>query len=72
MVIKLCSQELAKYYEVIKDKVRKEIKKAPLSPEEMEHIMQVAEEMEKEEHNNKINEISEMFGGYEVKSKKIH
>ena len=72
MVITLCSQELAHYYEVIKDKVRKEIKKAPLSPEEMEHIMQVAEEMEKEEHNNKINEISEMFGGYEVKSKKIH
>ena len=43
-----------------------------MSPEEMEHIMQVAEEMEREEHNNKINEISEMFGGYEVKSKKIH
>ena len=72
MVITLCSQELAHYYEVIKSKVKKKLEKAPLSPEEMEHIMQVAEEMEKEEHNNKINEISEMFGGYEVKSKKIH
>ena len=72
MVITLCSQELAHYYEVIKDKVRKEIKKAPLSPEEMEHIMQVAETMEREERTEKENEIDELFNGYRVISKTLH
>ena len=72
MVITLCSQELAHYYEVIKNKVRKEIKKAPLSPEEMEHIMQVAEDMDREEHAEKIDEIDEMFNGHKVTSKMLH
>ena len=72
MVITLCSQELAHYYEVIKSKVKKKLEKAPLSPEEMEHIMQVAEEMDREELIEKRMKLSEMFNGYEVKSKKIH
>ena len=72
IVITLCSQELAHYYEVIKNKVRKETKKAPLSPEEMEHIMQVAETMEREEHAEKIDEIDELFSGYKVVSKVLH
>ena len=73
MVITKAAKELAHYYEVVLNKVKSETKfKTPMSPEEMEHIMQVAEDMDREEHNNKINEISEMFGGYEVKSKKIH
>ena len=72
MVITLCSQELAHYYEVIKSKVNKKLQKAPLSPEEMEHIMQVAEDMDREELNEKIEEISDMFGGYEITSKKLH
>ena len=72
MVITLCSQELAHYYEVIKSKVKKKLNKAPLSPEEMEHIMQVAEDMDREELDEKIDEISDMFGGYEITSKKLH
>ena len=72
MVITLCSQELAHYYEVIKSKVNKKIQKAPLSPEEMEHIMQVAEDMDREEHAEKIDEIDEMFNGHKVTSKMLH
>jgi hypothetical protein len=72
MVITLCSQELAHYYEVIKSKVKKKLNKEPLSPEEMEHIMQVAEDMDREEQAEKIEEISDMFGGYEITSKKLH
>ena len=72
MVITLCSQELAHYYEVIKSKVKKKLEKAPLSPEEMEHIMQVAEDMDREELIEKENEIDEMFNGYKVTSKTLH
>ena len=72
MVITLCSQELAHYYEVIKSKVKKKLEKAPLSPEEMEHIMQVAEEMDREELIEKENEIDEMFNGHKVISKTLH
>ena len=72
MVITLCSQELAHYYEVIKSKVKKKLEKAQLSPEEMEHIMQVAEEMDREELIEKENEIDEMFNGYKVTSKTLH
>ena len=72
MVITLCSQELAHYYEVIKSKVKKKLEKAPLSPEEMEHIMQVVEEMDREELIEKENEIDEMFNGYKVTSKTLH
>ena len=38
----------------------------------MEHIMQVAEEMDRQTQDEKIKEVSEMFGGYEIKSKKVH
>ena len=72
MVITLCSQELAHYYEVIKSKVKKKLNKEPLSPEEMEHIMQVAEDMDREEHAEKIDEIDEMFNGHKVTSKMLH
>tara|TARA_B110000495_G_C22720433_1_gene423245 strand:- start:240 stop:707 length:468 start_codon:yes stop_codon:yes gene_type:complete len=72
MVITLCSQELAHYYEVIKSKVKKKLEKAPLSPEEMEHIMQVAEDMNREELIEKENEIDEMFNGHKVTSKTLH
>ena len=72
MVITLCSQELAHYYEVIKSKVKKKLEKAPLSPEEMEHIMQVAEEMDREELIEKEHEIDEMFNGHKVTSKTLH
>ena len=72
MVITLCSQELAHYYEVIKSKVKKKLEKAPLSPEEMEHIMQVAEDMDREELIEKENEIDEMFNGHKVVSNTLH
>jgi hypothetical protein len=72
MVITLCSKDLAHYYEVVKSKVRTEIKKPPLSPEEMENIMQVAEEMDREERLEKENEIDELFNGHKVTNKTLH
>ena len=72
MVITKAAKELAHYYEVVLRKVKTQVKQKPLSPEEMEHIMQVAEEMDRQTQDEKIKEVSEMFGGYEIKSKKVH
>ena len=72
MVITKAAKELAHYYEVVLRKVKTQVKQKPLSPEEMEHIMQVAEEMDRQTKEEKIQEVSEMFGGYEIKSKKVH
>ena len=72
MVIAKAAKELAHYYEVVLRKVKTQVKQKPLSPEEMEHIMQVAEEMDRQTQDEKIKEVSEMFGGYEIKSKKVH
>ena len=72
MVITKAAKELAHYYEVVLRKVKTQVKQKPLSPEEMEHIMQVAEEMDRQTQDEKIQEVSEMFGGYEIKSKKVH
>ena len=72
MVIAKAAKELAHYYEVVLRKVKTQAKQKPLSPEEMEHIMQVAEEMDRQTQDEKIKEVSEMFGGYEIKSKKVH
>ena len=72
MVIAKAAKELAHYYEVVLRKVKTQVKQKPLSPEEMEHIMQVAEEMDRQVQDEKIKEVSEMFEGYEIKSKKVH
>ena len=73
MVITKAAKELAHYYEVVLRKVQTQVKALkPLSPEEMEHIMQVAEEMDRQVQDEKIKEVSEMFEGYEIKSKKVH
>ena len=72
MVITKAAKELAHYYEVVLRKVKTQVKQKPLSPEEMEHIMQVAEEMDRQTQDEKIKEVSEMFEGYEIKSKKVH
>ena len=72
MVIAKAAKELAHYYEVVLRKVKTQVKQKPLSPEEMEHIMQVAEEMDRQTQDEKIKELSEMFEGYEIKSKKVH
>ena len=72
MVIAKAAKELAHYYEVVLRKVKTQVKQKPLSPEEMEHIMQVAEEMDRRTLDEKVQEVSEMFEGYEIKSKKVH
>ena len=72
MVITKAAKELAHYDEVVLRKVKTQVKQKPLSPEEMEHIMQVAEEMDRQTQDEKIKEVSEMFEGYEIKSKKVH
>ena len=72
MVITKAAKELAHYYEVVLRKVKTQVKQKPLSPEEMEHIMQVAEEMDRRTLDEKVQEVSEMFEGYEIKSKKVH
>ncbi|MBC8430097.1 MAG: hypothetical protein H8D92_01735 [Pelagibacteraceae bacterium] len=72
IVISLAAPELAHYYEVVLNKVKTQTKKAPLSPEEMEHIMQVADDMDAKERFKKENEIDELFNGYKVTSKMLH
>ena len=54
MVIAKAAKELAHYYEVVLRKVKTQVKQKPLSPEEMEHIMQVAEEMDRQTKEEKI------------------
>ena len=44
MVIAIAAQELASYYEVVLNKYKSQKRRAPLTPEEMKHILDVAEE----------------------------
>jgi len=70
MVISLAAKELAHYYEVVLNKYKSEIKaKTPLSPQEMDHILKVAEQMEAE---TRLKEEEEDVFGYKLTSKKLH
>lgn len=70
MVISLAAKELAHYYEVVLNKYKSEIKaKTPLSPQEMDHILKVAEQMEAD---TRLKEDEEDVFGYKLTSKKLH
>ena len=62
VVISLAAKELAHYYEVILTKLQNTKIRPPLSTEEMEHIMQVAEEMDREREEKLLEYEEDIFG----------
>jgi len=73
MVISMAAQELASYYEVVLNKYKSQRKRAPLTPEEMKHILDVAEEMDNKREELQQDEIlDDEFSGYKFTSKKLN
>ena len=73
MVISMAAQELASYYEVVLNKYKSQRKRAPLTPEEMKHILDVAEEMDNRQKELQQDEIlDDEFSGYKFTSKKLN
>ena len=73
MVISMAAQELASYYEVVLNKYKSQKRRAPLTPEEMKHILDVAEEMDtKREELQQDEIIDDEFSGYKFTSKKLN
>ena len=73
MVISMAAQELASYYEVVLNKYKSQRKRAPLTPEEMTHILDVAEEMDNRQKELQQDEIlDDEFSGYKFTSKKLN
>ena len=70
MVISMAAQELASYYEVVLNKYKSQKRRAPLTPEEMKHILDVAEDMENKKLDYEENE--DEFSGYTFTSKKLN
>ena len=73
MVISMAAQELASYYEVVLNKYKSQKRRAPLTPEEMKHILDVAEEMDtKKEELQQDEMLDDEFSGYKFTSKKLN
>ena len=73
MVISMSAQELSIYYEVVLNKYKSQKRRAPLTPEEMKHILDVAEEMDtKKEELQQDEIIDDEFSGYKFTSKKLN
>ena len=73
MVISMAAQELASYYEVVLNKYKTQRNRAPLTPEEMKHILEVAEEMDnKKEELQQDEMLDDEFSGYKFTSKKLN
>ena len=62
LVISLAAKELAHYYEVVLNKLQNVKIKPPLSTEEMEHILKVAEEMDREREEKLLEYEEDIFG----------
>ena len=63
LVISLAAKELAHYYEVVLNKLQNVKIKPPMTPEEMEHILKVAEEMDREAREKELLDYEEeVFG----------
>jgi len=62
VVISLAAKELAHYYEVILNKLQNTKIKPPMTPEEMEHILKVAEEMDREREEKLLEYEEDIFG----------
>ena len=62
VVISLAAKELAHYYEVILTKLQNTKIRPPLSTEEMEHILKVAEQMYREREEKLLEYEEDIFG----------
>ena len=63
LVISLAAKELAHYYEVVLNKLQNVKIKPPMTPEEMEHILKVAEQMDKEAREKELLDYEEEIFG---------
>ena len=62
LVISLAAKELAHYYEVVLNKLQNTKIRPPLSTEEMEHILKVAEQMDREREEKLLEYEEDIFG----------
>ena len=62
VVTSLAAKELAHYYEVILNKLQNTKIRQPLTTQEMEHILKVADEMDKEREEKLLEYEEDIFG----------
>ena len=72
VVISLATVELAHFYEVVLNKMQTDSQRArpPLTPEDIDRILDIAEEMDSE--FMKDDEPHDMIGGHTIESKTFH
>ena len=72
VVISLATVELAHFYEVVLNKMQTDSLRTrpPLTPEDIDRILDIAEEMDSEFMRD--DEPHDMIGGYTIESKKLH
>lgn len=72
VVISLATVELANFYEVVLNKMQNDSQHArpPLSPEDIDKILSIAEEMDAEFMRD--DEPHDMIGGHTIESKTVH
>ena len=72
VVISLATVELAHFYEVVLNKMQTDAKSArpPLTPEDIDRILDIAEEMDSEFMRD--DEPHDMIGGHTIESKTVH
>ena len=72
VVISLATVELAHFYEVVLNKMQTDSKRArpPLTPEDIDRILDIAEEMDSEFMRD--DEPHNMIGGHTIESKTVH
>lgn len=73
VVISLATVELAHFYEVVLNKMQTDSKRArpPLTPEDIDRILDIAEEMDNAEFM-RDDEPHDMIGGHTIESKTFH
>ena len=72
VVISLATVELAHFYEVVLNKMQSDSLRArpPLTPEDIDRILDIAEEMDSEFMRD--DEPHDMIGGHTIESKTVH
>ena len=72
VVISLATVELAHFYEVVLNKMQSDARNArpPLTPEDIDRILDIAEEMDSEFMRD--DEPHNMIGGHTIESKTVH
>ena len=73
VVISLATVELAHFYEVVLNKMQNDSLRTrpPLTPEDIDRILDIADEMDNAEFM-RDDEPSDMIGGHQILSKKFH